>query len=67
MYLYHPVTMTARAIQLYLSLFVELMVSPTSHHAEQAARNISPMTTQVYVLINLLSIIFKLSSAQGDN
>ena len=41
--------MTARATRVCLSLSVELMVSPISHHAEQAARNTSQMETQMFV------------------
>ena len=48
MYSQLPVTMSACAIQLCLSLSVELMVLPTSHHAEQAARNTTSMATKMY-------------------
>ena len=57
MYLCLPVTTTACAIQVYLSLSVELMVSPTSHLAEQAARNTTLMETQMCVQYHELIII----------
>ena len=65
MYLCLPVTTTACVIQVYLSLFVEPMVSPTSHLVEQAARYPTLMATQVYVhaytcLIFYMNIIFLL-------